>query len=400
MRSHFHFGERLVRQRFARAPLGAVLLAVAAVLLALPANGAEAGTGQSAADLVGRIEGSDVSVNGIAVAGISDSSESVSNGNIVVVHEGQARFKLQAGGEVAICGPAKFTALQTGNAITLALEFGRVHVAIPANVTLRVFTPSLVATPLDIHGGERDLIVGLDQNDSLCVVAASGAVQLEQQLTGKRMIIPEAGDFSLNGGELLPVVDSGHACQCAIAPDVLPAPAPHSPQPEIAMNAVPAITAPLPAGANDAAKAATSVPQPSPEPSVEYSVPAHADEIHPAQASTPKPSSEQPANSQPIYKVMLPPMTFSAASPNDSSVPSAESALLIRELRADPDWEFTGRVEAPEFAKDLSRALGESGPTAQSAGQTQTATAQPAPPAPTEPPKRHHGLWAAIKSIF
>ena len=33
--------------------------------------------------------------------------------------------------------------------------------------------------------------------------------------------------------------------------------------------------------------------------------------------------------------------------------------MLIREARVAPEWEFSGHVEAPEFAKAMQNALGE-----------------------------------------
>ena len=65
----------------------------------------------------------------------------VANGSVITVHSGQARLTLVGGGEVDICGPAKFTLLQSGHAITLALNFGRMRVQLPATTQLRIFTP-------------------------------------------------------------------------------------------------------------------------------------------------------------------------------------------------------------------------------------------------------------------
>ena len=59
----------------------------------------------------------------------------------------------------------------------------------------------MIATPLDIGGANRDIIAGLDMNDSLCVVATSGAIRLEQQFTGAGLIVPQSGEFFLLGGK-------------------------------------------------------------------------------------------------------------------------------------------------------------------------------------------------------
>src|SRR5271169_493052 len=93
------------------------------------AQGAPQGT-------VGQVDGKDVSVEGGTAAreGMDDPGREnyVSNGSIVTVHSGSARMKIFAGGEVSICGPAKFTVLLSEDAITLAVNFGRVRIRLPA----------------------------------------------------------------------------------------------------------------------------------------------------------------------------------------------------------------------------------------------------------------------------
>jgi hypothetical protein len=353
MRCRFHF---------------ALAAVTALVALLLPVEVRAVGT----VNAVGRIEGSDISIDGAAVGVNAPDAGYVSNGNVVTVHEGQARFRLEAGGVISICGPAKFTVLQSGGAITLALEFGRMHMEIPAAVSLRIFTPSIVATPLDIRGGTRDLTVGLDQNDSLCVIASSGAVRLEQQLSGEHVIIPEAGDFSISGAQLLPVANAGRSCQCAATPEAMPSPAPRAAPPQIA-----------------SAAPAESVAPDAPSPAAAAAV------------------------AQPVHQIDVP-VTFSAAGAANAppSTPTAESAMLVRVVRADPNWEFTGHVESSEFARDLSRSLGVGRPGAQApplnpSANAQSATPQSAasgspnaqaPAAPAQKPRR--SLWAAFKSIF
>jgi len=66
---------------------------------------------------------------------------------------------------------------------------------------------------------------------------------------------------------------------------------------------------------------------------------------------------------------------------------------LIREARVSPDWEFSGRVEPPEFAKAVQQALGEHAVT------PQTQDTPPVQPAAT-PKKKKGGFWAALKRVF
>ncbi|MGA9145232.1 MAG: hypothetical protein WB007_15880, partial [Candidatus Acidiferrales bacterium] len=192
---------------------------------------------------IGRVEGNDVSIEGGAAAtnGTATAAPSmfVTNGSIITVHSGQARMTLLGGGEVNICGPAKFTLLQSSAAITLALNFGRMRVQVPAAAQLRIFTPTIVATPIDIGGAPRDFTVGLDLTDSLCVIATSGALRLEHQFTGEGLIVPQAGEFFLAAGKLLPVAGVAGSCQCATLTARTAAPTPLPPSPEMGLTSKP-----------------------------------------------------------------------------------------------------------------------------------------------------------------
>src|SRR5260370_39625820 len=95
------------------------------------------------------------------------------------------------------CGPANFTRFKSGPAVTLALNFGRMRVQLPAAAQLRIFTPTIVATPIDIGGAPRDFTVGPDLSDSLCLAATSGALRLEHQFTSEALIAPQSGEFFL-----------------------------------------------------------------------------------------------------------------------------------------------------------------------------------------------------------
>ncbi len=214
---------------------------------------------------IGRVEGNDVSIEGGSAAanGTSTTAPSmfVANGSVITVHSGQARMTLVGGGQIDVCGPAKFTLLQSGPAITLALNFGRMRVQLPAAVQLRIFTPTIVATPIDIGGAPRDFTVGLDLNDSLCVVATSGALRLEHQFTGEGLIVPQSGEFFLAAGKLMPVAGVAGTCQCASLQARNSGPLPASP--EMGLTAKPQ-------------------PDPAPVPEVASKPPAHLDLPPPA----------------------------------------------------------------------------------------------------------------------
>jgi hypothetical protein len=334
-------------------------------------------------NVIGRIEGTDISVQGPSTPGNDNETSTpsilVGNGSVVTVHAGDARMMLISGGELDICGPAKFTLLQSGAAITLALDFGRIRLQLPASVALRLFTTTIVATPIDISGGARDITVGLDLEDSLCVLAARGALQLEHQFSGEKLIVPEAGEFFLNAGKLLPVAGKPGSCQCA-AMKTRPS-IPTEPQ-EYAKTgqplAAPAVTsnAPLPAS------------PPAAAPNVEFSIPARANESHPVAAperttTPPAPPAATPVFT-PIYEIVAP-LSFSAGTPLPPPDPPIDTVLLVREAQIEPTWEFKGHVDAPNFALAMQHALGET-----------NAANQP----PPEPQKTHRGFWGTLERIF
>ena len=366
--------------------------------------------------VVGHVEGKDISCeSGTPATGQYSTVGNrldVSDGTVVTVHSGQALLTLMAGGQVDICGPAKLTVLLSGNAITLALNFGRVRVELPAKTDLRIFTPTLIGTPLDISGGARDVTVGLSLDDSLCVLASSGAIQLEHQFTGEKMIVPQAGEFFLNAGKLLPVAGTPGSCKCS-------ANGPASPSSPQYANAGPPPAMPLaipPAASGSASGSAQAAVEVAPAPTekiVEYAQLAQANEEHPV---VPAPKNEQP-DAPPSSigdTAVLPALTYNAGGPAPPPTSSSDMVLLVREARVSPDWEFSGHVEPPEFAKAMQHALGEAGPAAKkppAAGAAMTENQNPsavasAPDSETAsidelaPKKRRGGFWASLKRVF
>jgi hypothetical protein len=69
--------------------------------------------------------------------------------------------------------------------------------------------------------------------------------------------------------------------------------------------------------------------------------------------------------------------------------------LLVREAQVSPDWEFSGHVNAPEFATALQSALGEGKQTNAKPEAQTVASDQPEPM-----PKKKRGFWGSLKRIF
>lgn len=365
---------------------------------------------------IGRVEGRDISVESGTAGGGSQSSPSilVTNGSVITVHSGHAHLTLFAGGEVEVCGPAKLTLLQSSDAITLALNFGRVRAKLPTKTSLRVFTPTIIATPIDISGGTRDIAVGLSLDDSLCVLASSGAIQLEHQFSGERLIVPQAGEFFLNSGQLLPVAGTPGSCECdaSDAPALQPGSAAAPEQYAVVVRTPdtggsagrgsvvaptsPAIPVPAPALAAVPPAASPGAPQQSQfepipmksEPDFDLQLLARASQLHPVSAIEKPEAPAQPPVSVPASVTIASPLVFMASAPSAPAAPGPDMILLIREAKVSPDWEFTGHVDAPAFAVAVQHALGEAPPRA------------PQPPAEGSTAERPHGFWAALKRIF
>jgi len=254
----------------------------------------------------------------------------LASGSEITVHSGRARIDLVAGGDISICGPAKLTLLDSGGPTTVALNFGRLNVHLAGDVPLTVFTPTVVAIPLALSEGPRVAIIGLENSGAMCVKAVSGGISLEQQLTGETLIVPQPKEVFFDGGQLQPVPGAAGTCQCDIlAAQTTPPPPVATPKPE-------------------ASSASARAPQPQASrpvrpKSVEYSVLARASEVHKDESD---PVADLPAREAPIWKVMMPPLTFPAASAPPPPSPRPEMILLVREVVVEPAWIFHGRVEA------------------------------------------------------
>jgi hypothetical protein len=352
------------------------------MLFALVLLCAAAARAQDSQSTVGTVEGNDVSVSsGVPGANVGQNTAAgapVASGSIVTVHSGQARLMLTSGGEVDICGPAKLTLLRSGDAMTLALDFGRVRVQLPASTSLRIFTPTTIATPLDISGMPRDVTVGLELDDSLCVRASGGALLLENQFSGEKLVVPQAGEFFLAQGKLVPVARADATCECVMTDARAVAPSP--PLPSLGLTA-PAQTSSMPDSPSASTPEADDAPA---KPNVEFSTLAHANEVHPVSPRPKLDAPTPPPDAMPTYKIVMPPLTFSASSPAPPPAPALDMVLLIRSVEVEPEWDFKGHVNAPsleEGANAHNTANGHHGRQPKPAGEKE-------------------GFWAKVKRFF
>ena len=180
----------------------------------------------------------------------------------------------------------------------------------------------------------------------MCVLAARGAVRLEHQFSGQSVLVPQAGEVALSEGQLDSLRGAAGSCQCEA--QVARAEPPAGPRPPEVSQIVP-------------------LPPLRPNKPVEEE-----------QAPDLKPAPKPPAVEEPVYKVLMPPLTFDFKSPAPPPDPSPEMIVLVRKVRVRPAVVFRGRVVAPP----------------------------PPPPAPVivaqaqPPPKPDPGVFGRIKSLF
>jgi hypothetical protein len=296
-----------------------------AAALAAAAVWAAPARAQSADAPVGRIEGDNISVRGeVQVVNENGHSyTSLASGSQVTVRSGRARIELAAGGgEIGICGPARFSLVRAGTSLTLALDYGRVRARVTDPSSLRIYTPQVAASPIAAADRSDDLSVGLEESGKMCVHAASGALRLEPQFGGDSIVVPQGMEATLRDGQLASLAGTAQTCNCDALEAKRAAPA---------MPANSASRIPIGGGAPPAA-------EPAPQS---------------AEKKAPAPSAP---GEQPIWKITMPPLTYSAgdekaAGPARGATlppPSPQIALLFREVYVEPMIVWRGEVEAPK----------------------------------------------------
>jgi len=253
---------------------------------------------------IGSLMGDDVTVKNAISFDVANghSSAQLASGSEITVRSGKARIDLDDGDTVAVCGPAHFTLLKAGGTFTLALDYGEVHPQLTASAPLIIYMPLIVATPVAIGSGPRDLTIGLDQAGELCAITAQGALRIEEQLAGQGMLVPQGGQVSFSGGELNAVRNSSEACTCEllVVTDTV--------KREFSMNLQ----------AQPPIQPAASLP------------------------ATPPPAPPLPVDA-PVYRISVP-LTFDTRSPRP---PAADppTIVLSEEARLQPEIYFQGNVE-------------------------------------------------------
>jgi hypothetical protein len=331
---------------------GRRLLLAASMLAAASLLGSAALSDEPPSDAVGAIDGDAIAVTGPMSVDVvhGQVKTMLRSGSDVRVKTGQARIELVEGGSLTICGPAHFSVLKTGKSLTVALDTGTIRAQLDTGLAITVYTPQIQARPIAIGSGPQDALVGLDANGSMCIRANSGAVRVEQQLTGQSLLVPQSGDISLANGQLESLQNSSGHCVCDW-------------QGTSRMSTVTSEVSNL-ATAEDIRKRAQESKAPAP-----------------AAAAAPPPAPPQ-EKSEPIYQVFMPPLSYDAKSKIQSEY-DPSLIVLVRRVRVRPTLVLQGRVEGEAVV----------------AKATPPALVQ-APKAPANAKPSDPSTWERVRSYF
>jgi hypothetical protein len=302
--------------------------------------------------IIGRIEGDDVEVVTSTPAGVeTDAAPTVvASGSQVTLRSGHALILLDAGGEISICGPARFKMIKAPGSVTLALDYGRIHPSLTAPDALTIYTPTIIATPIAIADRSRDMTLGLEQGGEMCVLTKTGAMRVEPQFSDQSLIVPQGGTVTLSGGQIESLHGDVAACTCEFS------------RASLRHTQPPASAASLEASASPASTA----------PSREISELIRPMQPEPKKEETPAP----PSAAEPVYTVIMPALSFDANAPTPPPaaeiVPDPETILLVREVRMRPTVVFRGHVNPAPTPEPAPVALSVASTPAQPGSNTES----------------------------
>jgi hypothetical protein len=325
----------------------AVLSSAASIALFGVFAGAARPDNPSPGDAVGAIEGEAIAVTGpMSVENVNGSVATVlHSGSDVRVKSGSARINLVEGGHIAICGPAHFSVLKSGNSLTIALDTGTIHAHIERQPVLTMYTPQIQAQPVAIGGGAQDITVGFEASGAMCVRTNRGALRLEQQLSGQNVLVPQGGSVFLANGQIDSLrTDAGEHCACGL---------------QLAEAAPPELS-----------RLATADEVRHKVEDVKPNVPT----VEPPKPVAPK--------EQPVYQVFVPPLIFNANAKVQPEI-DPKMIMLIRRVRVRPTLIFQGKVEGDVVAVKVPAAV-----------------SPPPTPPPPSPPVKTASLTERVRNFF
>ena len=326
------------------------LLASAALLASLFAP--VRASAQMTAPIIGHISGGDFSLeqpaSGMLPPAAIGTEQPLVSGTRIVVKSGNAHIVLEGGGDIFICESGRMQLLTSGASLTLALDYGALDLQLNSHSVVAVYTPLIIATPLTVGGGQTETMIGLSQKGDLCLSAVRGAARVEQQLSGQSLLVPQFEQMTLSGGQVTGLNSSSAACGCRA--DIAKARKPQPPSTHLRESVgVVAVHSPT-SGTLSAPPqpAATSDAPPVLQPKTVSSGPQISAPVAPTQTS---PAPDPREIDAPVYKVLMPPLTFDAKSPGAPPDPTPETFILVRSAHVQNEAIFEGEV-APDPKRD------------------------------------------------
>jgi hypothetical protein len=310
---------------------------------------------QASPEKVGWIEGEAIAVQGPMTAEMAHGQPKtvLLSGSDVRVKSGQARINLVEGGQLSICGPAHFSVLKAAGSLTVALDSGTIHAHIEREPVLTIYTAQIQAKPITIAGNPQDLLVGFEPAGAMCVRATSGAVRIEQQLTGQNVIVPQGADVLVPNGQLENLRSGTAHCSCELQLAKSP-PAPENVRPS---------------GSDVPKQGETTVSN-----------------------STSARPSDPPDNNAPIYQVFMPPLTYDAKAKVQPDI-DPHLLVLIRRVRVRPTLIFQGRVEGDPIVAANST-------SEQDKAAAPPSAAKPIPQSSPADPQANESVLGRVRAFF
>lgn len=196
------------------------------------------------------------------------------------------------------------------------------------------------------------MTLGLDQTGEMCVLTARGAMRVEPQFSDQSLIVPQGGTVSLSGGQVDSLQADVSSCSCDYPRARMETPRPATP--------------------------ASPAPHAQPTPDIGFLAPPTPPQ--PQKMDNPPPPAA--SETQPVYTVLMPPLSFNAASPEPPPDPAPDTILLVRDVRMRPAVEFRGHVNPAPAEAVAAHA------------------APPPPPAVEDRPAEAPGLFDRVRNFF
>jgi hypothetical protein len=300
----------------------------------------------TAQTILGQIIGDDVSVLEPSHLVTTNGTRAIefTSGNTIVVHAGKARVDFTGGGELDVCGPAKFTVLSSDQAITLALSFGRIHVRLDSLRPMTIYAPMIIAAPIALGDRPRDATIGLTNTGSMCVLAGNGAVRLQNQLSNETVVVPQPSEIFVQGNSFGTFPPAAGQCRCDFdepaAQQAPPAIAAKNPPPRT-QSAPAQPTAPVvpSSSVTDRQGANASQAQETNASAAVHNLPTQA-----GQSPVPSPAPPSPST-QAALEVNFPPVGYDTKSAVANAEPlSVATLMLAQQVVVQPAWIFHGTV--------------------------------------------------------